>query len=144
MKKVIFMIIALSFGFISTGMAADRDYMISRMWQRQEAGIEGVIQCFKNSCQPPEYKAQLLMIVSAETNLISYGISPKDRRLVSRLASDVRSMADFPAFAYRLFKKRLFDLTGFSPSPGGSFRGSSFRIVPKGRGISRPVTVSFR
>ncbi len=143
MKKIIFMIIAASLYFMSTALADDRNYMMSRMWERQEAGIEGVIQCFKSDCQPSEYREHLFRIVSAETNLISYGISPKDRRLVSRLASDVKSIADFPVFGYRIFKKRLYGLTGFSPSPKGSFIGSSFRVAPKDGSLSRPVIVGF-
>lgn len=144
MKKITIVIIAVSFCIASTASAGDNGYMISRMWDRQSIGIDGVIACLKNDCQPMEYKEHLLMIVSAETNLLAYGVSPKDDRLVSRLASDVRSISDLPVFSYKLFKKRLYELTGFTPSPEGSFKDNSFRVNPNGDTGTNKIIVSFK
>jgi len=145
MKRVLLtIIVTVNLCFTVTAIAGDENYMITRMWDRQKEGIEGVIQCFKNDCSPIGYKEHLLKIVSAESSLISYGVSPKDKRLVSHLATDVRSMSDFPIFAYRLFKKRLYEMTGFVPSPDGPFRGQLMKIVPKkNTGMAGPVELIF-
>lgn len=142
MKKVIIMVVALSLFLASAALAGDDDYLLKRMWTRQEAGIEGVLRCFRDDCPPDGYRDHLLQIVSSETNLMAYGVSPRDRRLVSGFASDVKSPADYPVFAYRLFKRRLNELTGFAPSPWGSFRGSTFKVSARG-GTSKAVKVSF-
>ena len=76
--------------------------------------------------------------------LADAGISPKDKRLVSSLAGDVRSAADFPAFAYKVFKKRLSKLTGISPSPRGAFKGDPIKVVPKNTNVTQPVNVQFQ
>jgi hypothetical protein len=55
----------------------------------------------------------------------------------------MRPMADFPAFAYKIFKKRMHEMTGFMPEPGGSFKGHSFRFTPKKGGNARPITLTF-
>jgi len=137
---IIFMVVSLC--SVSIAGADDNSYLISRMWKRQERGIQGVLRCFKDNCPPSAYREHLLQIVSAELNLQVYGVSPKDSRLVSHLASKVKSIADFPIFAYKLFKKRLNDVTGFSPEPKGSFEGETFRIIPKNNS-SQAFTVRF-
>lgn len=143
MKKWI-VLITIILGLVSQVFAGDSDFMISRMWERHEIAIRQVLLCFKRNCSPPEYKEPLLKLVSAETNLFSYGVSPTDSRLVSKMASDLASVADFPAFAYRLFKKRQYSLTGFMPDPEGSFKGMTFEIIPEDGPVSNPVTVQFR
>ena len=134
--------VVASISFAGSAGAQDSNYMRARMWERQENGIQGVLDCFKNDCPPVEYREYLLQIVSAETNLIVYGVSPKDERLVSPLASDVKSMADFPAFAYKLFKKRMRETTGFTPDSADSFKEGSFRIYPK-NDPSQKLTLNF-
>lgn len=142
MKKIIFMVIASILCFEGMAMAGDADYMISRMWERQESGVQGLLQCFKRDCHPAEYKEPLVQIISSETNLMAYGISPKNQRLVSNMASDVKSTSDFPIFAYRVFKKKLKELTGFSPSPEGAFLGNKLRVIPRDGNAVRPVTIN--
>lgn len=143
MRKILMTVLmAVSICFAGLAGAEDNNYLKARMWERQETGIQGVLNCFKSDCPPAEYKDHLLQIVSAETNLIVYGVSPKDSRLVSPLASDVKSMADFPAFAYKLFKKRLNETTGFSPKPEGSFKEGAFRVYPK-NDPSQKLTLTF-
>lgn len=137
---IVFLVASICFAGLAG--AEDNNYLKARMWERQETGIQGVLNCFKSDCPSTEYKDHLLQIVSAETNLIVYGVSPKDSRLVSPLASDVKSMADFPAFAYKLFKKRLNETTGFSPKPEGSFKQGALRIFTK-NDPSQKLTLNF-
>lgn len=144
MKFIIFIAIAVSLCLAGAASAGDNGYMISRMLERQSSGIDGVLVCFKNDCLASEYKEHLLKIVSAETNLIVFGVSPKDKRLVSNLASDVRTPADLAIFGYRLFKRRLLELTGFSPSPAGSFNGNSFKVFSNSDTATNMLTVSFK
>lgn len=144
MKKIIFIVIASILCFTGIAMAGEADYMISRMWERQEDGIYGLLQCFRSDCPPSDYKEHLVQIISAETNLMAYGISPKNQRLVSHLASDVKSISDFPVFAYRVFKKKLNELTGFSPSPDGAFWGNKLRVIPRDGNTSRPITINLQ
>lgn len=144
MRKILFMVTALIFCFAGIAIAGEADYMVSRMWTRQDSGIQGVLQCFRRDCPPAEYKEHLVQIVSAETNLMAYGISPRDQRLVSHLASDVKSISDFPVFAYRIFKEKLNEQTGFLPSPDGAFIGNKLRIIPRDGNTSRPVTINLQ
>lgn len=145
MKKIIFFAIAVSLCLAGAAVAGDNGFMVSRMMERQSQGIDGVLACFKNDCLASDYKEHLLKIVSAETNLMVFGVSPKDKRLVSNLASDVRTPADLPIFGYRLFKRRLQELTGFSPSPEGSFKGNSFKVFSNSDTTTNMLTaVSFK
>jgi hypothetical protein len=144
MKKIIFMVIASILCFEGMAMAGEADYMISRMWERQEIGVQGLLQCFKRDCPPAEYKEPALQIISAEINLMAYGISPKNQRLISNLASDVKSTSDYPVFAYRVFKKKLRELTGFSLSPEGAFAGNRLRVIPREGNSARPIIINLQ
>jgi len=144
MKKIIFMAIAAILCVEGIAMAGEADYMISRMWARQDSGIQGLLQCFKRDCAPAEYKEHALQIISAEINLMAYGISPKNQKLVSNLASDVKSTSDYPIFAYRVFKKKLKEVTGFSPSPEGAFSGNRLRVFPREGNTARLIIINLQ
>lgn len=127
-----------------TASANDTDYLRARAWERHEEGIHGLLACFKKDCAPLKYGEHLREIVSAELALYSYGISPTDPRLVVHLADGMKSVADMPVYAYRIFKKRLINnQSGFTPKPEGSFEGETFRIISR-KDTSQRFTADFK
>jgi len=118
--------------------------MRDAMWQRQRLGMRGLLHCFASGAAASEYDQYAISIVSAEVNLMAYQVSPKDTRLVSRLAKDLKFPADYPLFAWRLLKDRLASEAGVSGiGAGGPSRSRSVEVVSIDRQFPGSLRVNY-
>ena len=110
--------------------------MIERYWERHNQGREGVINSFFLGKADTEYQSHIFNIVSSEANLMAYGVSPKDKRLVGSLAQTDSEQLNFQRFGYLVFCHEFKQRTGWKPDMNSimyKMKQGGFKINPKSK-----------
>jgi hypothetical protein len=125
-----------------TTLASAAD-MRDAMWKRQHAGVRGVLYCFSQGAPAGDYEPHIYSIASAEVNLLAYQVSPKDTRLVSRFAKDLKFPADYPVYGWRLLKELLTTEAGVTLTANEPQSGSTIEITPLDQRFTGSVQVRY-
>ena len=129
-------IIGLAIMFLLTGTAAyggGKDSLVSHYWKRHEDGVKGVLAVWERGGTDREYAGPMRDIISAETNLITFGISPSEKRFVSSLFN--RDGSRRPSKdAYGIFLNRFKKQSHWEPSHENIWHEKVFTISYRGTG----------
>ena len=116
-----------SLASLSAARANDVGSIIKYNWDRQERGISGILDCWTKGSKAAAYKNFYRDIISGEINLIAFGTSPVDERMVSRLLDS--TMGFNPANdAYHLFLHKFKQKANWTPSQNHLYKNRSFSL----------------
>lgn len=115
----------------SQALAAGNEAMIKRNFERQQRGIKKTITSFLNGESEKALSSGVLDILSAEANLMAYGVNPEDKRIVGKFAQGGGGQANFRRYGYRLLCHQFKTRTGWQPMSGRSLSQREFFLQSK-------------
>jgi hypothetical protein len=131
---------ALILALTTFASAAD---MRDAMWARQRSSVKNVLCCFSHNAPASDYEQHIFGIASAEINLLAYQVSPKDSRLVSMLAKDLKFPVDFPLLGWLLLKKQLLTEAGVTLTANEPTSISPIEIISLDRRFTGSLLVRY-
>ena len=96
-------------------------------------GIQTFIQVWSAGKPEQEFKRPLTMLLKSETNLMAYGVSIKDKRLVGHLMVKNGKPVSMRVFASRLFLKTFAEKSGWTPDMTATLKDKRYLITPRHR-----------
>lgn len=107
---------------------ASSQRMINRNWVMHQDGIQTFIETWAAGKSDVDFKVPLTMLLKSETNLMAYGVSIKDKRLVGYLMVDNGKPVSMRVFASRLFFKTLADKSSWKPEMTSTLKNKTYRV----------------
>lgn len=113
----------------STVSPASNQRMITRNWAMHRDGIQTFIDTWATGKSDQDFKVPLTMLLKSETNLMAYGVSIKDKRLIGHLMVHNGKPVSMRVFAARLFFKTFKNTSGWTPDMTATLKNKQYRIL---------------
>jgi len=118
-------------GSINDVYAGCKQNRVKKYWQKHSAAKQRIMRTWINNRSSNEYAEAIFDIAKYEIYLARNCVRYGHKAFVNRLAGNVKSVYDYPIFAYRVFQYEFNRLMGYEISPDSLFQGQSFEIYKK-------------
>lgn len=115
-----------------TLVLADNSYL-QRQMDTYERSKKALLIHFIRDDAATAYSRTITALARTQVLMLSHGVPASDPRMVNHLAYGddfkMKSVYDYPIFAYRVFKHELERKTGFRPDTSRLFSGNSIYVI---------------